>query len=215
MALIAKGAKRPSSSFRPVLLPLQPLHLTYGGETEIRTLKAAEWGGGQVMPTGDALLAGCYLNELLLRLLARDDSHPSLFDAYSVAVQVLGSAHGEALQPALRAFELILLREIGMLPSLDMQTLTLAPLAAQQRYVLVPDGGLRLAEIGDAASLLGAQWAMLQQAMGADMPFGTTLNACAQVLSELKPQLRQLLSHHSGVGHLRTRQFMIDLHALQ
>ena len=74
------------------------------------------------MPTGDALLSGYYLNELLLRLLARDDPHPRLFDAYAGAVHVLGSEHGEALQPALRAFELLLLREIGLLPALDLQT---------------------------------------------------------------------------------------------
>ncbi len=73
IALVAKGAKRPSSNFRPVLLPLQPLQLNYGGDAEIRTLKGAEWMGGHVMPTGESLLSGYYLNELLLRLLARDD----------------------------------------------------------------------------------------------------------------------------------------------
>ena len=83
---MAKGAKRPSSGFRPVLLPLQPLRLAFGGDAEIRTLKGAEWVGGHVMPTGDALLAGCYLNELLLRLLALEDPHPALFDAYAAAV---------------------------------------------------------------------------------------------------------------------------------
>ena len=73
VALVAKGAKKPSSNFRPVLLPLQPLMLTYtlagDGSADIHTLKAAEWVGGHVMPTGDALLSGMYLNELLLRLL--------------------------------------------------------------------------------------------------------------------------------------------------
>jgi len=63
IALVAKGAKRPSSSFRPVLLPLQPLQLSYGGESEVRTLKSAEWLGGHVMPTGEALLSGYYLND--------------------------------------------------------------------------------------------------------------------------------------------------------
>src|SRR3954470_10469211 len=128
VALVAKGAKRPSSNFRPVLLPLQPLHVAFGGEAEIRTLKGAEWVGGQVMPTGDALLSVYYLNELLLRLLARDDPHPQLFDAYASAVGVLASEHGEAREPALRAFELVLLREVGLLPVLDLQTSTLAPL---------------------------------------------------------------------------------------
>jgi DNA repair protein RecO (recombination protein O) len=72
---VAKGVKRPTSQFRPVLLPLQPLLLSWGGDAEVRTLKAAQWQGGHVMPTGEALLSGSYLNELLMRLLARDDAH--------------------------------------------------------------------------------------------------------------------------------------------
>ena len=116
IAVVARGAKKPSSSFRPILLPLQPLHVAFGGDGEIRTLKSAEWQGGQVMPTGDALLSGYYLNELLLRLLARDDPHPPLFDVYGATVRVLAGEHPQLLQPALRAFELLLLREIGLLP---------------------------------------------------------------------------------------------------
>jgi DNA repair protein RecO (recombination protein O) len=151
IALVAKGAKRPSSNFRPVLLPLQPLQLNYGGDAEIRTLKGAEWMGGHVMPTGEALLSGYYVNELLLRLLARDDAHEALFDAYAGVVQVLASDHAGAQAAtqaaALRAFELLLLREVGLLPSLDAQTLTLEPLVAD---ALQPgaEAGLRLAGDG-------------------------------------------------------------------
>ncbi len=58
VALVARGAKKPTSSFRPVLLPLQPLRLAFGGDAEIRNLKSAEWQGGHVMPTGESLLAG-------------------------------------------------------------------------------------------------------------------------------------------------------------
>ncbi len=214
MALVAKGVKRPSSSFRPILLPLQPLHLAFGGEGEIRTLKGAEWQGGHVMPTGEALMSGYYLNELLLTLLARDDPHPRLFDVYAKVVQVIASEHGEALESALRAFELLLLREIGLLPLLDAQTLTLLGLQARERYSLVPEGGLRLTDAGDRSSLSGDQWLALQASLGSAVPFTTTLRACATVAAELKPQLRTLLNYHCGVGTLRTRQMMIDLQSL-
>lgn len=215
VALVAKGAKKPSSNFRPILLPLQPLRVAFGGDAEIRALKGAEWVGGQVMPTGDALLSGYYLNELVLRLLARDDPHAGLFDAYTSAVQVLASEHGEALQPALRAFELVLLREIGLLPVLDLQTATLAPLAAQARYSLVPEGGLvQAGERNGRASLSGSQWEALQRALDDSAPFSTTLRECADVASDLKPQLRTLLNYHCGVSTLRTRQLMMDLQAL-
>lgn len=214
IALVAKGAKRPTSSFRPVLLPLQQLHVAYGGDAEIRTLKSAEWQGGHVMPTGDALLSGYYINELLLALLARDDPHAVLFDIYANVVAVLASEHGEALQAALRTYELLLLREIGLLPQLDQQTLTLGALVANEAYCLVPEGGLRLAHAEDRASLTGLQWTQLQAALHDSAPFTATLRACAGVMSELKPQLRVLLHYHCGVKTLRTRQMMIDIQAL-
>jgi DNA repair protein RecO (recombination protein O) len=214
IALVAKGVKRPSSSFRPILLPLQPLHLAFGGEAEIRSLKAAEWMGGHVMPTGEALMSGYYLNELLLALLARDDPHPRLFDFYASAVEVIASKHGEVLQSALRAFELLLLREIGLLPLLDVQTMTLLELAQQARYCLVPEGGLRQVSAVDNASLTGAQWIALQASLADQAPFTETLRACSEVMAELKTQLRTLLNYHCGVRSLRTRQMMIDLQTL-
>ncbi len=214
IALVAKGAKRPSSSFRPILLPMQPLHLAFGGDAEIRTLKSAEWQGGHVMPTGDALLSGYYLNELLLTLLARDDPHPVLFDVYARVVEVIASQHGEVLQAALRSYELLLLREVGLLPQLDVQTMTLGTLQPGARYILVAEGGLRLAHADDRASLSGAQWADLQATLALDAPFTATLRACAEMSAELKPQLRALLHYHCGTKTLRTRQMMIDIQSL-
>ena len=98
-----------------------------------------------------------------------------MFDAYASVVQVLAghgspagiapALQGEVLHVALRAFELLLLREIGLLPILDAQTLTLEPLVPQDRYCLVPEGGLREAHDDDRASLSGAEWESLQQAL--------------------------------------------------
>ena len=129
-------------------------------------------------------------------------------------MSVLASEHGEAREPALRAFELLLLREIGLLPSLDLQTGTLAPLSADERYSLRPEGGLvESADPEGRGSLAGAQWQALQAALDDPAPFHTTLREAA-VLGELKPQLRALLHYHCGVSTLRTRQLMIDLQAL-
>ena len=214
IALVAKGAKRPSSSFRPILLPMQPLHIAFGGDAEIRTLKSAEWQGGHVMPSGDALLSGYYLNELLLTLLARDDPHPALFDIYAAVVRIIASEHGEVLQAALRTYELLLLREVGLLPQLDAQTMTLGALEAGKYYVLVPEGGLRQAGVDDRAALTGAQWSQLQIALQNGAPFTDTLRACAESLGALKPQLRHLLHYHCGVKTLRSRQMMIDIQNL-
>ncbi len=221
IALVAKGAKRPASNFRPVLLPLQPLEVAFGGDGEIRTLKGAEWMGGHTMPSGAALLSGYYLNELLMRLLARDDAHPPLYDIYAATVPLLAPEVGgsaEGLQLVLRAFELLLLREIGLLPSLDVQTASLAPLDPDADYVLVPEGGLRRAHSDDRGSLAGAQWATLQAALDtpgpAEAKLAATVRACAPVLQALRPQLRSLLHYHCGGQTLNTRQMMVDLQNL-
>jgi DNA repair protein RecO (recombination protein O) len=219
MALVAKGAKRPSSNFRSVLLPLQPLMLAWGGDAEIRTLKNVEWAGGLVMPVGEALLSGFYANELLLRLTAREDPHPRLFDAYAALVHVLASGQAETLvAAALRAFELLLLREAGLLPELRMQTLTLAPLADAAPYRLVAEGGLRAAHGDDAVWLPGSQWLALAGALAEAAPLSATLQAVAQwpgdARAALRRQLRELLHHHCGIGTLRTRRLMMDLHEM-
>ena len=214
IALVAKGAKRPTSAFRPVLLPLQPLHLTYGGDAEIKTLKSAEWQGGYTMPMGDALMSGYYINELLLGLLARDDPHPRLFDHYAQTVHLVASEHGALLQAALRSFELLLLCELGLLPQLNVQTLTYAGLDDEQSYVLAPEAGLRCSGAQDKHALSGAQWVALQRALDATTPFAELLTLCAEGMPGLKPQLRQMLHYHCGVSSLRTRQLMLDVQNL-
>jgi len=218
VALVAKGVKKPTSNFRPVLLALQPLRLSWGiageGASDIHTLKSAEWVGGHTMPVGAGLLSGLYLNELLMRLLAREDPFANLFDIYAGVVRVLATDHGEVLEPVLRAFELLLLRELGLLPSLAAQTLSLQPLQPATRYVLVPDAGLREAHGQDRAGLSGAQWKGLEQALSAANPYPAVLRACVLCAAELKVQLRTLLQHHCGQPVLRTRQLMMDIQSL-
>ena len=213
VALVAKGAKRPTSSFRQVLLPLQPLSLAFGGDGDIRTLKSAEWVGGHVMPTGEALLSGYYLNELLMRLTARDDPHSALFDVYAAAVRLLASGDPDALQWALRGFELLLLREMGLLPALNLQTLTLKPLSPTESYALLPEAGLQwVSDVRQA--LRGDQWLALHAALASPSPLATLLRECADLLVQLQRPLRLLLNYHCGVGALRTRQMMLDLQNL-
>ena len=214
VALVAKGAKRPTSSFCPVLLPLQPLSLAFGGDGDVRTLKSAEWVGGHVMPTGEALLSGYYLNELLMRLTARDDPHPRLFDVYAAAVRLLASGDPDALQWALRGFELLLLKEMGLLPALDVQTLTLKPLSPTDRYTLVPEAGLQWVGADSRSALCGAQWQDLHTALASAVPMAALLRECADLLVQLQRPLRLLLNYHCGVGALRTRQMMLDLQNL-
>ncbi|MGQ9724202.1 MAG: DNA repair protein RecO [Tepidimonas sp.] len=207
VTLVGKGVKRPTSQFRAVLLPLQPLRVDWSGEAEMRTLKAAQYAGGHVMPAGDALLAGYYLNELLLRLMARDDPHPALFDHYAAAVRAL--ADGADMAVTLRAFELLLLRVLGWLPDLAREGLRLLPLVPTDAYRLLPEAGLQPGGPDDPGVLVGARWQAVQAALEADNPW-TALLAQAPTLGAgaLRLGLSSLLHYHSGVRFFRTRELM-------
>ena len=61
--------------------------------------------------TGERLLSGLYLNELVVRLAGRGEGDSRLFERYATTLTLL--AHGEALEPVLRAFEVALLEISG------------------------------------------------------------------------------------------------------
>jgi DNA repair protein RecO (recombination protein O) len=110
VTLVAKGAKRPHSVLRPALSVFQPLLLSWSGGTEVKTMTRAECAGVHPLP-GPAMMSCWYMNELMFRLLPREDPHPGLFDAYVIALQQL--AAGQTAAGALRKFEWTLLKETG------------------------------------------------------------------------------------------------------
>jgi len=219
IAVAAKGAKKPFSQLRSVLLPFQRIQVTLGrtpADSEMRevdTLRAAEWTGGLAMLTGAALFSGFYLNELLMKLLARHDPHPLLFDAYAATIATLGSAPEADAQAALRAFELVLLKEIGLLPDLGTETASQRSVRPEARFRLLADAGVvETLDDGDA-STSGATLLALRDALAAgDL---RALQAAARAaLTELRPLLRAQLHYHLGSSQLRTRQVMIDAQSL-
>ena len=213
LTVVAKGAKRPYSQLRPALLPFQRIQASVSRPAkdeaaDIVTLRGAEWAGGGPMLGGAALFSGFYMNELLMKLLARNDPHPLLFDAYAATLPALAAANDLLTQAALRAFELVLLREIGLLPQLDAFTATLRPVAAADACLLRPERGIVEAGPGDSA-LSGVLLQRLQVALDhgamADLQA-----ACVDGLVPLKASLRALLHYHLGSPRLRTREVMID-----
>ncbi|MCK9512633.1 MAG: DNA repair protein RecO [Pigmentiphaga sp.] len=111
VAMVAKGARRPTSSLRPALAQFQPLSLSWSGAGEVKTLIRIEWCAPLRVYGGAAAMSAWYMNELLIRLLPREDPHPALYDAYDTALRQL--AEGGRAAGALRRFEWILLRETG------------------------------------------------------------------------------------------------------
>ena len=218
LAAVAKGAKRPYSQLRPVLMPFQrllvltskPKSAAADQGADILLLRTAEYAGAGAMLPSSRLFPGFYLNELLMKLLARGDPHPVLFDGYADALLALAEAPDEA---PLRAFELLLLRETGVLPELSRITTTQAVVQAGRSYRLGAEAGLVLAADDDATSLGGAVCLGLQAALDRN-DHGALRRACQAALPALRSQLRTLLHYHLGSPPLRTRQLMLDLRRL-
>lgn len=219
VAVVAKGAKRPYSQLRAVLLPFQRLLANYGrraaddeAQAEVHTLKSAEWAGGGPMLTGAALLSGFYLNELLMKLLARHDAYPMLFDAYAQTLPLLAAPQDDVVEAGLRGFELVLLCEIGLLPELGTVTLTQQPLREGAAYVLRPESGVSAAAAGDAGITAGTMQAL--QAALDERDLSALQRAAGLALPELKLQLRALLHYHLGSSPLHTRKVALDVQKL-
>ncbi|AAQ59741.1 DNA repair protein RecO [Chromobacterium violaceum] len=157
-SLVARSARRPRSDLRGVLLPFQPLTLSWFGKGELRTLHAADWDGGVRALTGLPLVCGFYLNELMMKLTARDDPEPRAFSVYDRAVREL--AGGAPLSTALRRYELRLAQVLGYAPALSRDSRGEA-IAADRHYLCrdaalpEPDEHPELAPVGRVVRLPG------------------------------------------------------------
>lgn len=132
VGLIARGARRPRSRLRGQLVPFLPLLLSWTGRGELPTLTGADPEGPSRPLRGRALFSGFYLNELLLKLLPRNDAHGKLFGDYRDALAGLGA--GGTAEPVLRVFEKRLLDALGYGPTLDREADTGAPISPHRRY---------------------------------------------------------------------------------
>ncbi|WP_321898758.1 DNA repair protein RecO [Paraburkholderia heleia] len=204
VALVAKGAKRPHSALRGVLQTFQPLALAWTGKGEVRTLTGAEWVGGMLPLTGDALLCGFYVNELLVKFIAREDPHPELFRHYVVTLTRL--AHDEPPVQVLRAFERVLLREAGYALALN-RTVNRKAVVAEGRYVFDPERGVR-----EASDEWPSQWPRLSGQTLLDMEEDDYHRP--QTVAQSKALMRFLLNTYLGGTPLATRQILIDLQNL-
>ncbi|MBI5110126.1 MAG: DNA repair protein RecO [Rhodocyclales bacterium] len=208
--LLARGARRPRSAMRGMLMSFQPLELGWFGGGEVKTLAKVEWLGGMPLLGGRCLLLGYYLNELLLKMLPREDAHAALFDAYAAALRAL--AEGAADAPELRRFEKTLLKELGYGLTLDVDVDTGRPVLPEGRYAF-------LIERGPVATRVGAG----DTASGDDAPAlsgKTLLDMAADDYSDPRTRLesrrlmRQLISHHLGGKSLQSRRVFMELQEL-
>jgi DNA repair protein RecO (recombination protein O) len=202
VALIARGARRPASALRGLMQPFTPLLLSWFGKSELKTLHAAEWQGGLIAPRGRALMCGFYLNELLLRLLARGDAHELLYDRY---IDTLDQLSGEACtidyERILRRFEKNLLAEVGYGATFDVDADNGAPIEAGLRYVFQPERGALRAG-GQPGCPVSGQTLIDLAADRFERP---------ATLVEAKSLMRALINHTLGAKPLYTRQLLREL----
>ncbi len=203
VAVIARGARRPASALRGLMQPFTPLLLSWFGKSELKTLHGAEWQGGLLAPQGRALMCGFYLNELLLRLLARGDAHDALYDAYVLTLTQLAAAAPDAYERILRRFEKTLLSETGYAATFDKEAGSGDPVQAGLAYVYQPERGPWRANGGghDGISVSGKTLIDL----AADN-FDNSIT-----LAEAKPLMRALINHYLGAKPLYTRQLLREL----
>ncbi|HEX8963396.1 MAG TPA: DNA repair protein RecO [Rhodocyclaceae bacterium] len=203
LAVLARGARRPRSALRGVLMSFQPLELSWFGGGEVKTLAKAEWVGGLPLLTGKCLLLGYYLNELLLKLLPREDAHAVLFDAYGDALTALSRGAAEAAE--LRRFEKILLRELGYGLALDREAGSGEPVQADRQYLyLVERGAVPAAGDEGLPTISGKTLLDLAADDYAD----------PRTLAESKGLMRQLVGHYLGGQPLQSRRVFVELQEL-
>ena len=203
VGLLAKGARRPRSALRGVLLAFHPLHLAWSSSVELGTLVAADWVGGQPALSGIGVMCGFYLNELLLRLLPRDDPHERLFAVYATSLAQLAAQVDRAA--VLRCFEHRLLAELGYAPLLEHDAASGAPVEPERRYAYDPERG-PLAVNGSAGAWTVGGQTLLDIARD-EYSRGTTRDEARQLL-------RTLIAHRLGSQVLHTRAVLAELQDL-
>ena len=211
LLIMAKGALRPYTRWRAsIFQTFQTLAMGFSGKGAVRTLLDAEWVGGIPMLQGGALISGYYMNEWLMRALAREDVSAGLFDAYQHGLADLSlNAHTASEQAqVLRRFELALLSELGFAPDLT----ALGEIAvdasigydvAQQRWLKLPS---TTANNEDVPIRLTGQTVL-------DIRAGVFHSTRTQ--TEAKTLFQAMLAQHVTDKPLFTRHILSELKQLQ
>jgi len=203
VSMVARAARSPRSTLRGVLLAFQPLTVSWFGKGEVRTLARAEWMGGHPRLQGEALMCGFYLNELLLRLLPREDPHDALFARYRDALRLLASPGDSA--PVLRSFERALLKEMGYAMPLERDSANGSAIDPAKNYRYDPERGP--IEVDGAAGDIAVSGRTLLDMARDDY-------SDPQTQQQAKALMRSLLNHRLEYQPLKSRRIFMDLLAL-
>ena len=201
IGLVARGVRSARSRQRGDLQPFRALRVSWQARGDLGTLTAVEADGGAPHLQGKALYSAFYLNELLMRLLARHDPHPVLFDYYRHSLRRL--AAGDALEGVLRQFEMRLLEESGYGLQLEAEATTGEALRADTLYDYHLESG-PVAFGGDSDTGFVFRGASLIAMAHGDL-------SDAAVLADAKRLLRAALGLYLGDKPLKSRELFKPL----
>lgn len=206
MALLARGARRPRSAIRGLLMAFQPLELGWAGKGEVLTLMKAEWQGGLPLLKGPALFCGYYLNELLMHLMPREDAHERLFARYGEMLHCLAADPvGNVHEADLRRFEKALLQELGYGLTLDRDNEG-REIETEGYYTYrIEQGPVRLDHAQGAAQVFRGR--TLQDLAHEDF-------SDPRSRSEAKQLMRSLMAYYLSGKELETRKIFKELQEL-
>ena len=159
LTVVARGARSPRSKSYGMLVPFLPLLVSFSGKNDLQTLQHVEANGLSYNLSGDILLSGFYLNELLMRLLQRHESHPNIYHAYQRTLISLANASNPEF--SLRMFEKHLLMDLGYGLQLD-RTIDNEVVLPDEKYSFEFGVGLKKAKTHNVYDFLGKNLLALQ-----------------------------------------------------
>lgn len=146
VALLARSARTRGSALSGLLVSFVPIEASWFGKEELKTLHRAEWLGGWAQPQGRALFHALYINELILKCLAREDPYPELFDALLETMKKISQFPQQF--DILRFFEYQLLKQLGFLPDFERDEHQQI-LDKNQFYDVSPECPVRAIDVND------------------------------------------------------------------
>ena len=203
LSLVARGSRGARSKLKGILRPFMPLEVSWVLKTDLGTLTGADVRGAPLSLTGDALLSGYYVNELLIHFLHRHDPQPEVFDTYAQTLTALGAS--ESVAPCLRQFEIELLRHIGYALNLEYEAATQQALVADASYEYRVEQGPVAVDRREGALVFSGATLTAIAAQAFDQP---------EILRAANRLLREVINFHLGGKELRTRKVLVDIHKL-
>ncbi|OGT58699.1 MAG: DNA repair protein RecO [Gammaproteobacteria bacterium RIFCSPHIGHO2_12_FULL_42_10] len=150
VTVMARGAHKAKSQVPGLLQSFMPLLVSWSGRGELTTLTRVEAKQYAVRLQGDCLFAGLYLNELLMRLLHKWDTHTELYKIYGKTIEILQTP--PLLQKTLRSFEKSLLEILGYGILSQSDRSIVQRFLPDQFYRFIPGSGFLLSETEETFS---------------------------------------------------------------